>query len=203
MAEKKKRAGKAEDYEKKIEELQDRIDELERGREEGPSMVHSVVGQFIPGLSDLVKTLEKSSPEFRQRIADTDAEIKHRIETGWTPKPIGELGISIRPMSKAKAPVKTIRMPRPTEAEQKRAEEKEPIIDVFEEGELISVIAELPGVPEKDIKANIKEGGLEIIAGRHRRRIDLPAEPGSIVKRTYKNGILHLIVKRKQHGGKT
>lgn len=198
MAEKKKRpAGKAEDYEKKIKELQERIDELERGRGEAPSMVHSVVGQFVPGLSDLVRALENSSPEFRQRIAETDAEIKHRIETGWAPKPIGEVGISIRPMTKAKMPVKTIRMPRPTEAERKKAEEKEPIIDVFEEGDLISVIAELPGVAEKGIKASIREGVLEIVAGRHRRSIDLPAEPGSIVKRTYKNGILHLMIKRK------
>jgi HSP20 family protein len=199
MADKKKKpAGRAGDKDK-IRELQDRIDELERERQApGPSMVHSVVGQFIPGLSDIVRALEKTSPEFRQRIADTDAEIKHRIDMGWSPKPIGDVGVSIRPMSRGKtAQVKTIRMPRPAEVDRKMAEEKEPIIDVFEEGELMSVIAELPGVPEKDIKASIKDGALEIAAGRHRRRIDLPSEPGTIAKQTYKNGILHLVVKRK------
>jgi len=51
-------------------------------------LVENVVGQFIPGLGGIIKALEASSPEFRKKIADTDAEIKHRIDVGWSSKPV-------------------------------------------------------------------------------------------------------------------
>ena len=76
----KKGAGKTEeDREEKIRKLEKRIDELEKKKEEETGIVGDVVSQFIPGLGSIVKTLEKSSPEFRKRIAETDAEIKHRL----------------------------------------------------------------------------------------------------------------------------
>src|SRR3990172_9707436 len=98
-----------------------------REDEEEISTVESVVGQLIPGLGGIVRALEKSSPEFRRRIAETDAEIEHRLETGWNNKPKVDYGISVRPLA-----------------------EREPIIDIFEEKDYFSVIAELPGVEEKD-----------------------------------------------------
>src|SRR5665648_236315 len=129
--------------EEKIKRLEKRIEELEnKAEEEEISTVGSVVNQFIPGLGGIVKALEKSSPEFRTRIAETDAQIKHRIETGWSSKPRMDHSISIRPIMSDR---KIQKKPEPAE----KAEvppEREPIIDVFEEKEHISVIAELPGV---------------------------------------------------------
>ena len=61
-------------------------------------LVENVVGQFIPGLGGILKALEASSPEFRQRIADTDAEIKHRIDVGWSSKPVVDYHVSTRPI---------------------------------------------------------------------------------------------------------
>jgi len=91
----------------RIAQLEKRIRELEKGSSKAGSaepdiqvqgIVENVVGQFIPGLGGIIKALEASSPEFRQRIADTDAEIKHRIDVGWSSKPVVDYHFSTRPI---------------------------------------------------------------------------------------------------------
>jgi HSP20 family protein len=188
----------------RVRDLEMRIKELETerrkmGQKAEPkeeSIVGGVVGQMIPGLGNIVKILENSSPEFRKKIADTDVEIKHRIETGWGgAKPIADYGISIRPFQSHRAPAaaKVRRMP----MEGVEPPEKEPIIDVFEEKKHISVIAELPGVSEKAIKTRLEDKTLEITAGKHKRTVALPSQPGKIKEQTFKNGILHLVIEKK------
>jgi HSP20 family protein len=175
------------DYQEKIKKLEKRIEELETEKE--PGIVEDVVSQFIPGLGGIVKALEESSPEFRKRIAETDAEIKHRIETGWNSKPKVDYSISVRPLvSERKEAKQEVRVETPPE--------REPIIDVFEEKEHISVIAELPGVEEKDIETKLNEGALEISAGKYRKIVTLPSAAKSIIERTYKHGILQLKIER-------
>ncbi len=76
------------------------------------------------------------------------------------------------------------------------AEDREPVVDVFEEGDHIRVIAELPGVSETDIKHELKGDVLVITACGKRRyhaEVLLPcrAKPGGI-ESTYKNGILEM-----------
>jgi HSP20 family protein len=213
MAEKKrgvrKPAGKKTDeqaekirmLEKKIEELE--IEGRERGRAEEPSLVGGVVGQLIPGLGNIVKVLEQTSPEFRKKIADTDVEIKHRIETGWGggggTKPIADYGISFRPMKGGKGGPnrsKHVKV-RSVPGESIKIPDKEPVIDVFEEKDHISVIAELPGVSEKDIKTSLQDHELKITAGKHNRMVSLPSAPGKVLEQTFKNGILHLKLAKK------
>jgi len=189
--EKKKVMGKEED--EKIKKLEKRIEELEKKGQEEPSAVGDVVSQFIPGLGNIVKTLEKSSPEFRKRIAETNAEIKHRLETGWNGKPEIDSGISFKPL----VPEKEEKEP---EAEE--VPEKEPIVDIFEENDNIIVIAEIPGVREKDIKTELKDNVLEISAGGFTKSLTLPESSRSIAGRTYKNGILHLKIGKEKHADK-
>ncbi|MDI6855294.1 MAG: hypothetical protein QMD21_00725 [Candidatus Thermoplasmatota archaeon] len=188
---------KEEDYKKRIKELEARIKALEKEREkpkeEEPSIVEGVVSQFIPGLSGIIKSLEKSSPEFRKRIAETDAKIKHRLETGWTSKPKVEYGVTVRelvPEKREKIEIKPKEVKAPTL-------EREPIVDVFETEKYISVIAELPGVEEREIKTKLTEDGLEISAGRYKKIIKLPSKPKAIGEKTYKHGILELKIDKK------
>ncbi|MFZ2411189.1 MAG: hypothetical protein WAW23_06435 [Candidatus Methanoperedens sp.] len=189
----KKKVGETgEEYKEKIKKLEKRIDELEKKEEEEPSIVGDVVSQFIPGLGGIVKTLEKSSPEFRKRIAQTDAEIKHRLETGWNGKPEVKYGVSIKPL----VPEREEGAP-----QEEEAPEKEPIIDVFEEKDYITVIAELPGAEEKDIKTELNENFLMISAGGYTKSIALPETAKSIAGRTYKNGILQLKIEKGKHAG--
>lgn len=177
-----------EDCDRKIKELEKKIMELERKRE--PRIVEGVVNQFIPGLGGIVRTLEKSSPEFRKRIAETEAEIKHRIETGWNGKPEIEHDISIKPLVSDFGIEKK---------QEEKVPEKEPIIDVFEEKDYISVIAELPGIEEEEIETKLTGNALEISAGKYSKTIALPSFASSIIERTYKNGILSLKIKRKEN----
>ncbi len=166
-----------------------------KGKDEETITTESIVGQLIPGFSGIVRALENSSPEFRRRIAETDAEIKHRLETGWSSKPSVNYGISIRPLTERKV-VMPKSVEKEPEEERVETEEREPIIDIFEENDYISVIAELPGVEEKDIKTKLKEDTLEISAGKYCRTIRLLSVPKSIIERTYNNGILQLKIER-------
>lgn len=175
------------DYEKKKKD--------KREDEEEISTVESVAGQLIPGLGGIIKALEKSSPEFRRRIAQTDAEIEHRLETGWNNKPKVDYGISIRPLTQRKG-FKPESMKKEPEEERAETEMGEPIIDIFEENDYISVIAELPGVEEKDIETKLKGDMLEISAGKYYKTIRLPSISKSIIERNYNNGILQLKIER-------
>ncbi len=158
--------------------------------------VESVVGQLIPGLGGIVRALEKSSPEFRRRIAQTDSEIGHRLETGWEAKPDVKYGISVRPLTARKGVTRTSVKKEPEEELKVETEEQEPIIDIFEEKDYISVIAELPGVEEKDIETKLKDNTLEISAGKYCKTVTLPTVPKSIIERNYNNGILQLKIER-------
>lgn len=179
--------------EEKIARLEKRIEELEKGSHKPDvqvsGIVQNVVSQFIPGLGGIIKSLEESSPEFRQRIADTDAEIKHRIDVGWSSKPVVDYHVSTRPLGhgprKAAPRTESVKMP-------ESAPERQPIVDVMEGKDAITIIAELPGVSEKDLLINLEGETLEITAGQFSKKIAMPRPAKSIIEKSFKNGILHL-----------
>ena len=79
-------------------------------------------------------------------------------------------------------------------------EAREPVVDVFEEGNEIRVIAELPGVREGDIKCDVEGDILTISTDSDRRYhaevlLPAPAETGGI-ESSYNNGILELKLKK-------
>ena len=201
-----------EQYEERIKQLESRIEDLEKkepvklsepriqvekwsgGDINVEGLVDGIVGQFIPGLGGIIKALEKSSPEFRNRIADTDAEIKHRIDVGWSSKPVVDYHISTRPLSSAPR-----RRTAPREVNVKMPEKvpvREPIVDVLDGKDYITVIAELPGIIEEDLKVQLTGESLEINAGQFSKTVALPCTPKSIMEKTYKNGILQVKIER-------
>jgi len=183
----------------KIARLEKRIEELEKGSHKQSEdiqvegIVQSVVSQFIPGLGGIIKSLEQSSPEFRQRIADTDAEIKHRIDVGWSSKPVVDYHVSTRPLGhgpghgarRAVPRTESVKMP-------ESAPHRQPIVDVMEGKDGITIIAELPGVSLEDLNLNLEGDTLEITAGPFSKKIALPRIAKSIIDKSFKNGILHL-----------
>jgi HSP20 family protein len=184
----------------RIAQLEKRIRDLEKGSgiagSTGPDIqvqgiVENVVGQFIPGLGGIIKALEASSPEFRQRIADTDAEIKHRIDVGWSSKPVVDYHFSTRPIRHGtgragprKDQAESVRMP--------SAPIREPIVDILEGKDGLTVIAELPGVSEEELKIRLEGESLEIDAGRFNKKISLPYAASGVKEKSYKNGILQI-----------
>jgi len=80
-------------------------------------------------------------------------------------------------------------------------EVREPLVDVFDEGDSIRVVAELPGVEKSDVNIDSTEKTMTISVStetrKYNKRIDLPSEidPTS-AKATYNNGILEVKVKK-------
>lgn len=80
-------------------------------------------------------------------------------------------------------------------------EVREPLVDVFDEGDEVAVTAELPGVTEAEISVEIHADRLAIESKGERRyakEIGLPAEidPASL-QRKYNNGVLELRMRKK------
>jgi HSP20 family protein len=80
-------------------------------------------------------------------------------------------------------------------------EEREPIIDVFDEKDEVKIYAEMPGVREEDIKLDLKGDILEISAQtedrKYHKEILLPAKvrPETLTS-VYKNGILEVKISK-------
>lgn len=197
---------KKEDLESKVKTMEEKIRELEKSLEKKneldyreESLVGDLVGSLIPGFAKIVKTLEKASPEFRQRIAETDSEIKHRLDSGWSDKnPSIRYGLSIRPLDITPTKTSTRGVPQKIKEVKVESTEIEPIFDIFEEDNHISVIAEIPDVSEEEVQIKIAGNELNISAGLYSKVIVLPSEAEEITERSFKNGVLQLKMKKRK-----
>jgi len=80
-------------------------------------------------------------------------------------------------------------------------EEREPIIDVFDEDDEIKIYAEMPGVTKESIKLDLEGDILNISAKggerKYHKEILLPGEvKADTLSSSYKNGILEVRVKK-------
>ena len=76
-------------------------------------------------------------------------------------------------------------------------EEREPLVDVMDEGREIVVVTELPGVEKDDIKLEATDRTLKISVDSAKRRYFKELDLGHLVdtrtvKATYKNGVLEV-----------
>jgi HSP20 family protein len=78
---------------------------------------------------------------------------------------------------------------------------REPLTDIREDGEKVTVIMELPGVDKKDIRVTAEDRDLELEVDspdkRYSKHLDLPCDvlPDS-AKANYKNGVLEVTMRR-------
>ncbi len=83
------------------------------------------------------------------------------------------------------------------------SEEREPLVDVFEEKDSVVVIAELPGVDKNKIKLTISDDGRKLVIKasneyhKYYKEVELPVpvDPKS-AKASYKNGVLEVRLKK-------
>ena len=159
--------------------------------EDDESVVESVVNDVLPGMGSLVKNLRKKSPELDQKIKEKDREIKKRLEEGYSPEPTVTHSVKIRSL-----------VPPGRKAAEERPENKtiEPITDIFNEGDEVRVVIEIPGVTREKIRIALIGRCLEISAKeggkRYKKEIQLPWE-GKVSKERYQNGILELVLEQK------
>jgi HSP20 family molecular chaperone IbpA len=157
-------------------------------------------GKGLFGLiNDLAKLAEKSQT-YQKRVnlgkrGVVDFRVSSRpIKGSYTTKPKSRLKIS---KPKSKTPPTRTPMPSPTDS----IEEKESIVDVFEEDDHIKVMAEVPGVEEKDIKLKIKDDRLTISVDasekKYFKEVKLPTSvEKDSVESAYRNGVLEVKLRK-------
>jgi len=141
-------------------------------------------GSLLKELGDFTKDLAEMVEEGRDEMEKTG-----EIAFDQAKKLKGMYGISVRMGGNGIPHVDTF-------GRRPRSETREPIVDVFDEGNRLQVIAELPGIDEKDITHSVEGSQLTIRAGKGERKFFKELDLGSAVKGTakahYTNGILEL-----------
>lgn len=81
------------------------------------------------------------------------------------------------------------------------SQEREPIVDIFDEKDEVRIIVEVPGVTEESIKTDIKGDMLTLEAKdadrKYHKEIGLPKQviPGTLTTK-YKNGVLEIRISK-------
>ena len=88
-------------------------------------------------------------------------------------------------------------------------EEVEPLVDVFEEPDIVKVCAEIPGVNKEDIRLRLTDDNKLIISvdtssKKYYKEVELPARVNpERAKATYRNGVLEVVLEKVEKGGKS
>ena len=160
-----------------------------RKSEEGPGF-----GGVFKGLADLIEKLGdladkgqqlKKSGEFQQK--DLKGVYGFSVEMGLGDK--GDQEIKVEPFGNVRRDERS--------GETVVQEIREPVVDVFEEKDFTLVVAEMPGISTRDVKLEVKDDLLTIIARkqdkRYRKEILLPrAYPREKMQMSCNNGILEI-----------
>ncbi|MGC8982344.1 MAG: archaeal heat shock protein Hsp20 [Desulfurococcaceae archaeon] len=163
---------------------EDIFDELDRMFEEMMRDLRDVLRRFYYGIS----------PEELER------EIRELEKRGVRPYVYG-FSITIGP--DGRPVVREFGNIRRTRGRPEIIEEREPLVDVFERGDEVVVVAEIPGVDKEKIDLKVTEDGKTLIIKasneerKYYKEVDLPAkvDPES-AKASYKNGILEVRLKK-------
>jgi len=93
------------------------------------------------------------------------------------------------------------------EKEQTPAKQRDPVVDVFDEGDEVVIYVELPGVSEDTIEVKAHKGTLSVSGASGQKTfvkdIDLPAGTKGKPKYHFKNGILKIQLKKSETGTKS
>lgn len=161
-------------------------------------------GKGLFGLiNDLAKLTEKSQT-YHKRVnlggkGVMDFRVSSRPIRRSTRKPTSRLKIR-------KAKDKTSSPRAPTPPKTASIEEGEPIVDVFEEEDHIKVMAEVPGVEEKDIKLKIEGNLLTVTADtsekKYHKEVKLPTRvEKDSAESKYRNGVLEVKLRKANEFG--
>ena len=147
------------------------------------------LGDFLDLFSDMVETGESEvtrSGEFKVK--------------GLGDKARGVYGFTVRTGIGGIPRVERFGNIRPSEKGPVVADVREPLVDIFDEGQQVLLVAELPGVSEEEIHVEAQDDVLSLqTTGRlkYEKEILLPgAVDPKPLEKTFKNGILELRLKR-------
>ncbi|MEW6674768.1 MAG: hypothetical protein AB1348_01900 [Nitrospirota bacterium] len=196
---------------KEIRKLKEEIRKLKEAKAEGKEEevegiaegILKGVGRIIPGLEGLLKGVMKS-PAFKEKLGQIEKEIERKIREAPLKRVEKAQGIpiGIPPGVRGRPTERYFVKERPLAEKPKgptpKPEEKP--VDIFDEEDHIKVIAEIPGVEEKDIKIDLVKDSLAISVDipdrKCHQQLKLPCEPKGKLEKTYKNGILEVKIEK-------
>ena len=189
----------------KLDELQKQTDASKRrvggmsmrtAEGKGKASVEIGLGGVLKGVGSLLNLVAKMAEEGKEgytRSGEVEA-MGGRVK--------GVYGISVQMGLGGKPVIERFGNIQETDSGAAVVETREPLVDVMEEKDHLVVIAELPGVDEKDIHLNVEGSILNISASTgdrtYRKKVALPVvtDPGSM-KSSYRNGVLEIRLTRK------
>lgn len=179
---------------------------MKKERKKFKKKARATHGEFelggIPFVGGLLAGIEKLV-DLAERVEEAGGEIKKRGELKGLGKDVkGIYGFSIRTGIGKMSRIQTFGNIKGTKKGPKITETREPIVDVFDEKDHILVVAELPGINEKEIKTIVKGDILILEAGegekrKYHKEILLPSKVNKgTEERTYRNGVLEIKFKK-------
>ena len=147
----------------------------------------------IGNLVDMAAKLKEAGGEINKEGEFDLSNIKEGMK--------GVFGISVKTAVGGKPIVESFGNVKRTPAGPTVEAEREPITDVFDEGEELRIYAEMPGVNEEDIKLDLREDILDISAQtgdrRYHKELLLPTKvKADTLSSNYNNGVLEVKVKK-------
>lgn len=147
----------------------------------------------IENLVDLAAKLKQADGEIKQEGQIDLSNLKEGMK--------GVFGVSVRTAVGGRPVVESFGNVKKTPKGPTVEEEREPIIDVFDEDGEIHIYAEMPGVNQEDIQLDLKEDILGISAQtgdrKYYKEVLLPAKVRvDTMASSYNNGILEIKVKK-------
>lgn len=154
------------------------------------------LGGLFKGIEKLVDLAGKLQNEGGGISKEGEINLDH-LKKGMK----GVYGFTIKSAVGGKPTVETFGNIRKTPEGPKVEEEREPMTDIFDEKEELVIIAEMPGIEEKDIKIDLREDILDISAEsktrKYRKELLLPLKvEKEKMESKYNNGILEIKIKK-------
>ena len=164
-----------------------------RGRRPVAGEINVGLGGIFKGLGDMLSLIAEISER-------EGGAVERSGTTGDGEKLRGVYGISVRTGLNGVPQVERFGNLRRSSAGPEVAPVREPLVDLFDEGETMVVIVELPGVDERELQIELHGDVLSLETSGERRYareilLPAPAAPESL-QRSYRNGILELRLSR-------
>jgi HSP20 family protein len=151
------------------------------------------IGEVFKGLGSIIELVSEMAEKGQEKVERT-GEIE-------TPAGKAMYGFSVKIGGKGLQVERFGNIVRETEKGTVVEEVREPFVDIFEEADRIEVIAELPGVEEKDISYEVKDDVLIIKAAgderKYSKEVLLPCK-AIVLKTSYKNGVFKLTLNKEK-----
>ena len=178
----------------KDEEILERLRALEqrdakRQKSGAAGQVLRGLGGLIPGLDSIVDGLEESEA-FQERLATINAKLEAELGEASS-----RVGGERNPAHRTRC-TETARAAAPNPPPS-----REPLVDVFDEGDHLLIVAELPGAAKQGIAIEVQEAGLVLSAGApgraYYKQVALPCPVQGEPATSYSNGVLQVTLAKR------